>query len=148
MLQRRTLAAVAVVLALIGGACNTKDDATDPTLTSGGVSSPDEVVFDSGVLPETVPESFPLPAGSAIGSTMVVTNTGFTEVIIRVAAELGVTAQFFEQGLEQNGFVVDNSGEGDGHWDIEFNLDGVKGTIDITEPQDAISQAVVRYNVP
>lgn len=79
---------------------------------------------------------------------MVVTDTGFTEVVLRINAELGITAQFFEQNLEQGGFEVGSSGDNAGNWDIEFNLDGVKGTIDISEPQEGISQAVVRYNVP
>lgn len=144
MLKLRTAAAIA--LALLGAACS--DGSTTSTSGATAIDSPDEVVFDSGELPATIPDNFPLPAGSTVGSTMVVTDTGFTEVIVRVSAELGITVEFFEQNLEQNGFVVDSSSGDEAKWVIEFSLDGVKGTIDITEPQSAISQAVLRYNVP
>ena len=143
-MKLRTAAAIA--LALLGAACS--DGSTTSTSGATAIDSPDEVVFDSGELPATIPDNFPLPAGSAVGSTMVVTDTGFTEVIVRVSAELGITVEFFEQNLEQNGFVVDSSSGDESKWVIEFSLDGVKGTIDITEPQSAISQAVLRYNVP
>ena len=69
-----------VVVALIGAACSD----TEGTTTTGGVSSADDVVFGEGELPETIPGEFSLPTGSAIGSTMVVTKTGFTEVIVRI----------------------------------------------------------------
>jgi len=146
LLKLRTLAAAAIAIALLGAACS--DGSTTSTSTAAAIDSPDEVVFSSGELPATIPDNFPLPAGSTVGSTMVVTDTGFTEVIVRVSAELGITAEFFEQNLDQNGFVVDSSNGEQDKWVIEFNLDGVKGTIDITEPQSGISQAVVRYNVP
>lgn len=148
MLQRQIIATIVIVLALIGGACSDGDESTSSTSIPTNAGSAEEVVFGSGVVPETLPDSFPMPAGSSVGSTMVVTDTGFTEVIIRVNAELGITTQFFEQNLELAGFEVDGSAADTGSWLIEFNLDGVKGTIDISEPQEAISQAVVRYNVP
>jgi hypothetical protein len=79
---------------------------------------------------------------------MVVAESGFTEVVVRVSAEKAVTARFFEQALVQNGFEVESSADDAGTWVIEFNTDGTKGTIDITEPLEGVSQAVVRYNVP
>ena len=77
---------------------------------------------------------------------MVITDSEFTEVIIRVGAEGGITTAFFEQNLEQAGFEIDSSANDAGDWAIEFNLDGVKGTIDISELQAGISEVVVRYN--
>lgn len=144
-MKRHTSAALAVVLALLGGACS-GSDGSDTTLAT--VDSPAEVVFGSGSIPETLPESFPMPAGSSIGSTMIVAESGFTEVVVRVGAEQIVTARFFEQALVQNGFEVDSSADDAGTWVIEFNSDGTKGTIDIAEPLEGVSQAVVRYNVP
>lgn len=147
MLRRSSIVATAVVLALLAGACSdTKDPATSTTATGG--DNPQEVVFDSGSLPDTIPADFPLPTGSSIGSTMVVTDTAFTEVVIRISATLGLTAEFFDQNLEQSGFEVVSSSGSDVEWTIEFVLDGAAGTIDITEPQSEISQAVVRFNVP
>lgn len=144
MLKRHTFA-LAIALALIGGACS-GGEGSDTTLA--GVGSPAEVVFGSGSLPETFPASFPMPTGSSIGSTMVVIESGFTEVVVRLGAGQVVTAKFFEQALAQNAFEVDSSADDGGTWVIEFNRDGARGTIAIAEPLEGISQAVVRYNLP
>ena len=141
MLKWRIL--ILVAIALVGVGCS---DTTETTTTSGAVSA-DDVVFGQGVLPDTIPEGFPLPAGSAVGSTMVI-NEGLTEVVIRINAEQGSVAEFFNQGLPNGGFTVDRSEAVDKAWVIEFSDDAAKGTLDITEPQQGISQAVLRYDVP
>jgi len=147
--KRQMLAVAAVVLALIGAGCGDGDDAVASSVSSGAAaSSADDVIFGSGEFPETIPDGFPLPAGSSVGSTMIVTKTGFTEVVVRVGAGIGVTAEFFDQSLGQAGFSVDSSAAAGEAWVIEFSIDGSKGTIDITEPLEGVSQAVVRYNVP
>jgi hypothetical protein len=122
------------------------DGGSSSTVTTAGGA--DDVVFGSGELPDTIPAEFPLPAASSVGSTMVITSTGFTEVVIRVGAVQGVTAEFFGQNLAAAGFTIDSSGDSDGTWIIEFRHDEARGTIDITEPEQGISQVVVRYNVP
>jgi hypothetical protein len=143
--KRKAFVVLVAALALVAAGCS---DDGDSTTTGAIVSSADDVVFGSGELPDTIPDNFPLPVGSSVGSTMLVTKTGFTEVVIRVSAELGVTVQFFDQALSAAGFAVDNSAaDGDG-WIIEFGVDDTRGSIDITEPLEGISQAVVRYNVP
>ncbi|MEA2002947.1 MAG: hypothetical protein U9N84_13815 [Actinomycetota bacterium] len=143
--KRRALVILVAALAVIGAGCS---DDSNATATTGSVSSAEDIVFGSGELPNTIPANFPLPVGSAIGSTMLVTKTGFTEVAVRVSAEVGVTAQFFDQALSAAGFVIDSSAaDGDG-WLIEFSVDGTKGSIEITQPLGGVSQAVVRYNVP
>ncbi len=144
--MKHKIFAAAALLLVLGGACSDGEGAASSTTAVAGSS--DEVVFASGSLPETLPDTFPLPVGSSVGSTMVVSATGFTEVIVRISAEQGITTQFFEQGLRQAGFEVDNSAAVAEGWTIEFNLDGTKGAIDITEPVEGISQAVVRYNLP
>ncbi len=69
--------------------------------------------------------------------------------ILRISAEQGVSAQFFEQGLAQGGFNVDVSTADDsGGWLIEYSDAAGKGTIELTEPLEGVSQALVRYNVP
>ena len=147
ILRRPLLVAAAVVFALLISACSDGDDAGSTT-SGAGVASGDDVVFGSGELPGTIPAEFPMPAGSVIGSTMVVTSSGFTEVVTRINAERGVAAQFFDQSLSQAAFTVESSAAQDTIWVIEFNKDGVKGTIEISEPAQGISQAVIRYNVP
>ncbi len=133
---------VLIAIAVIGAACS---DTTETTTT--GAPSGDDVVFGQGEMPASVPEEFPLPAGSAIGSTMVIRD-GITEVVIRVSAERGVTAQFFDQGLTSGGFIVDRSEDAGDAWEIDFSRDATKGTLEITEPTEGISQVVLRYNVP
>jgi hypothetical protein len=138
----RILAVIAI--AVLGTGCS---DSQGTTTTQGNTSGED-VVFGQGQMPETIPEEFPLPAGSVIGSTMVVADTGFTEVVVRINAELGISAEFFSQSLAQAGFDVNSSAEGENRWLIEFSKDSAKGTIDLSEAVSGISQAVVRYNVP
>ncbi len=134
---------VVIAIALLGAGCSD----TEGTTTTEGITG-DDVVFGEGAIPETIPEEFQLPAGSAVGSTMVVTKTGFTEVIVRISAELGISAEYFNQTLPQSGFDVSSSeAVGDG-WVIEFTMGSTRGTIDLTEPVSGISQAVIRYNVP
>ncbi|MCP3997586.1 MAG: hypothetical protein GY722_21365 [bacterium] len=143
MLKWRILIMVAMAVAILGAGCS---DDTNTTTTAGSVAA-DDVVFGQGALPDTIPSYFPLPAGTAIGSTMVIRD-GLTEVVIRVSAVQGVTAQFFNQSLPEEGFTVDRS-EADGNgWVIDFSDGDAKGTLDITEPQEGISQAVLRFDVP
>lgn len=146
-LKRLVLAAVAVALAVAVAGCSDNGETSESApLTSDSPS--EDVVFGSGELPSTIPDGFPLPAGSAVGSTMVVTTTGFTEAIVRMNAEQSLAVSYFEQELPKAGFTVDGSADDNGSWLIEFNNDGAKGTIEITEPVEGISQAVIRYNVP
>ncbi len=144
MIKRFIPFAVAGALLLVG--CS--DSVTSTTTGDTTVSSADDVVFGSGELPETIPAEFPVPMGSSIGSTMVVATSGFTEVIIRLSVERGIAVQFYEQGLEQAGFNVDESADSGDAWEIEFSDSESKGTIEISEPQQGISQALVRWNVP
>jgi hypothetical protein len=144
-LKGRTVIALVAVLAVVGAGCT---DAAETTTTTASVAPGEDIVFGDGVLPDTIPDGFPLPNGSAIGSTMVVGQTGFTEVVVRVSAEQGITAEFFSQGLNQNGFTVDRSEAEGENWVIEFSTDTSKGTIDVSEPVEGISQAIVRYNLP
>lgn len=142
-MQWRILLVVAMV-AVVGAGCTD----TQGTTTTEAVISGDDVIFDEGELPDSIPDGFQLPAGSAVGSTMVVTKTGFTEVIVRISAELGITAEYFNQSLPLSGFTVDASEASGAGWAISFSNDEARGTIDLTEPVPGISQAVVRYNVP
>ena len=143
-MKGRIIVAVLVALAVIATGCSDSAE----TSTTVSVDPGDDIVFGDGILPETIPEAFPLPTGSAIGSTMVVTKTGFTEVVVRISTEMGIAAEFFSKGLGQNGFTVASS-EADGpNWAIEFSDDSARGTIDISEPVEGISQAVLRYNLP
>lgn len=144
--KRHIFALVSVILFAAGCSDST---GTTTTLPDTSVTATEDVVFGSGELPETVPDNFPIPQGSVVGSTMVVTDTGFTEVILRINAQLDLSVQFFDQGLAQAGFTVDGSAADDNAgWLIEYSDASGKGTIRFSESAEGITQAVVRHNLP
>ena len=140
---KNVVVALAALVVLVAGC-----DSTENTTTTDAVTSAEDVIFSEGELPDTIPADFPMPAGSAVGATMVVTKTGFTEVVLRVNAEQGIAVEFFNQALSQAGFTVDRSEADASGWLIEFSRDGEKGTIGVSAAQESISQAIIRYNVP
>lgn len=145
MSKMKAVFVAAVALVIVATGCSKGAETT----TSVAGSASDDMVFGEGVMPDTIPAAFPLPQGSSIGTTMVVPKTGFTEVVIRVGAEQGVAAEYFNQALSQAGFSVDKSAADDnGHWLIEYSDESARGTIDISRATDGVSQAVVRYNLP
>jgi len=148
----RSVVAATAVLTVIAAGCNgttnTTTSTTTSTTTTVPVSSSEDVVFGEGELPATIPAEFPLPAGAVVGTTMVITKTGFTEVIIRAGSEQGVMAEFFNQSLDEAGFSIDLSEANGNAWLIEFSQGDARGTIDVSTPAVGISQAVIRYNVP
>ena len=144
--KRYSLALVAVVL-FVGGCSDGSGDTTTSAQGSTGVA--DDVVFGSGEIPETLPTNFPIPQGSVVGSTMVVSETGFTEVILRINADIELSVDFFDQGLTQAGFAIDSSAtdEYDG-WLIEYSDASAKGAVRFVGSAEGITQAVVRHNLP
>ena len=122
MLKRMLLAAVVVGLAVSLTGCSDSVETGESEPPSSGPV--EDVVYASGELPETIPDEFPLPEGSVIGSTMVITDTGFTEVIVRMSAEKDLAVSFFDQELPKAGFIVDSSADDGGSWLIEYSLDG------------------------
>ena len=123
-IQRIGKAAFLALLAtslLLVAACS--DD--EPTTSSTGVE------FGSGSLPPTVPESFPIPEGAVISSTLVNWDTGFTEVIYRVPAQPAAVILFYGQNLERTGYTTISS-EGDATMrTIEFEGNGIAGELEI-----------------
>ncbi len=142
---RIAMVAVAAVAVAAAGCSDTTESTT--TTAPDTTAQTEDVVFGQGAMPESIPSGFPVPAGSAIGATMVIKD-GLTEVVMRVNAPPSVTAQFFDVELQNAGFAVDDVAEVETGWTIAFNDEGNKGTIDITEPLEGLSQAVVRFNVP
>ena len=69
-------------------------------------------------------------------------------MVVRINADQGIAAEFFNQSLEAAGYSVDLSEANEEGWLIEFSRDGAKGTIDLTTPLLGISQAIIRFNVP
>jgi hypothetical protein len=148
LIKRRLLLSAVLALAVVAGGCGDSSGTTTAAVDASGDSAADDVAFGSGELPETIPADFPLPPGSAIGSTMVITSSGFTEAIVRVGAELEAVVGFFDQELGSAGFEIEDSSSDGSGWLIRFDRDGATGTVEVTEPQPGLSQVIVRYNVP
>lgn len=136
------MVAMAVLLVAVISGCGAKAAPTTAAAATG-----DDIVFGEGEVPATIPDGFPLPTGSVVGSTMVVAESGLTEFVVRDAIEQSTMVEFFDVNLPNAGLAVDASGaDGDG-WRIEFSDGAAKGTIDITTAAPAVSQAVIRFNV-
>jgi hypothetical protein len=148
VLKSRSYIFVLVFVGVFAVGCSDSTASTTlPPDTS--VTSAEDVVFGSGELPETLPDNLPVPQGSVVGTTMVVTKTGVTEVVLRINAGLDLSVQFFDQGLAQAGFSVASSLADDSDvWLIEYSDSSAKGTILFTESVEGITDAVVRHNVP
>ena len=146
MLKWRIAMVVVAAVAVAATGCSDTTESTTTTATET-TEQTEDVVFGQGVMPESIPSGFPVPAGSAIGATMVIKD-GLSEVVMRVNAPPAVTAQFFDVELQNAGFTVDDVAEVETGWIVAFNHDGSKGTIDITEPLEGLSQAILRFNVP
>ena len=117
-------------------------EAPEQTTTTSDPSEP--IVFGSGVMPDTMPEGFPIPAEAVIGSTLIDRDRNVTEVIVRIPAAVEPVAQFFETNLPNRGYDVAASSGGETAWDIEFGGEGFGGTIAITLGAQDVSQAVIR----
>jgi len=131
---------LAVVLVVGTSGCRA---VAEPTTTV----APHDVAFGEGELPATLPEGFPLPPGSVVGSTLV-TATGLTEVLVRVDGTPDDVAGSLDASLDDAGFTVRSVVvDGDG-WFIEFSDDSARGTIEIMALTPVVSQIVISYNLP
>lgn len=115
------------------------------TACSGGEAE-EPIVFGEGVLPDTVPEDFPVPQASSIGSTLVDNVNGRTEVSMIVAENVEPVAQFFVVNLVNRGYVVDTSAGNDSEWEIAFRRDNLEGTIEVTNLGVGTSSAILKLS--
>jgi hypothetical protein len=131
---RKLIGAVAlgaIVVAACSGATTettttTATSATTPTATTIVQGS---VIFGNGSVPETVPDSFPIPDAAVIGTTLQDTESGRTEVVMVLPAEPEAVVLYYEENLPTAGYEVTRSeAAGSGHA-IEFTGDGVSGQI-------------------
>lgn len=133
---------VAVVAAVSLAACSGGDD----TSTTIGAIDPNDVVFGSGELPESLPDDFPVPAEAVIGSTLVVASTGSTEMIVRIPSSFDVAATYYEQNLEARGYTVESSESvSDTRWELELSRESLTGNITLTAIGSDITEAVMQF---
>lgn len=131
-----------IVVALVASGCSSSSGDTATTTEADANAS--AVVFGRGTVPETVPDSFPIPDEAVIGATMVDTNRSLTEMVIALPASVGAVVTYYEDNLPLSGYEITSSDGTDGEWAMEFNGEGVDGEIRIRVGGSGVSAATVR----
>ena len=108
----------------------------------GGDTSPDGVVIGSGVIPETMPEGFPIPAGAVIGETSMDRDAKTTVVDLTTEGSLVSAVSAFTIGLVSSGYIVDQSEEQGDDWVIRFSRQDLRGTIALESGDDGVGATV------
>ncbi len=108
----------------------------------GGGTSSDGVVLGSGVIPESMPDGFPVPAGAVIGRTSMDRDAKTTVVDLTTEGNLVSAVSTYTIGLVSSGYIVDRSEEqGDG-WVIRFSRQDLRGTIALVPGADGVGATV------
>lgn len=136
-----TVLATLIVVALFAAGCS--DSSTDTT-TAGNSDAAAGVVFGRGSIPDTVPDSFPIPEEAVIGATLIDTNRGLTEMIVTFPASVEAVVMYYEDNLPLGGYEITSSDGTDGEWAMEFNGEGIDGVIRIKAGGSGLSSATVR----
>ncbi len=132
----RLVAALLVGIAVMA-ACSDDGAATGTT---------EAVVFGEGVIPESVPDDFPIPSNSVVGTTLVDKINNRTEFRLTVVADITSTVQFFQVGLVNQGYII-NSSEGNAtEWTLTFSDGDLQGQIFTTPQSDSVTTSVVSVN--
>ncbi len=138
------LVALVALCTMIATSCSGGSGANSTTTAATGSGAPD-IEFTDGVLPESLPGDFPIPAQAVVGSGMVNRTAGTTELIIRIPASVEAVAKFFDDNFAARGYdVISSEANGASGWAITFEKDGLSGTIELSPVGIDISQAVLR----
>lgn len=132
------LAVVAVVATGCGGSSEGDATAMDSDVSASGV------VFGRGSVPDTVPVSFPIPDEAVVGTTLVDSNRGITEMTLTFPAAVPAVVTYYEENLPIREYEIASSSGTEGEWLMEFNGDGIDGEIRIRAGGSGLSSATVR----
>lgn len=134
-MRRRFLLIVAVVatLGLVATAC-------------GGDEPAEPVEFGEGEVPESMPDSVPLPGGAVIGSTLIDRLNNRTEMALQARMEFEALVQFYSVELVGSGFLVQDSSGSASSWTIRFADGDLQGTVVISPAGLGVARAVVTVN--
>jgi hypothetical protein len=126
-------------LALVVTACG--DDDTTTT------ESTEAIVFSEGVIPDSVPESFPIPPDAVIGTTLVDKINNRTEFRMTITSDMETTVRFFQVGLVNQGYVITSSEGNAAEWTMTFSTGELTGSI-FTTPQGGgfVTTSVLSFN--
>ncbi len=148
MKHRRLLATLLVAITIAAAAC-TSTAGSDSTVTDAGsttttIELPD-LEFGRGIMPASVPASWPMPVRSTIGSTMIDGTRGLTEVVATFPANVSAVVDYYTQNLPILGYEVTASGGTDGGWRIEFAGEGVTGELLLSVGGSGITAGTMRF---
>ena len=128
MRTRRTLFALVAVIAIAAAACSGASQEISSAVadTSTTVALPD-LEFGRGVMPVSVPDTWPMPEQAVIGATMIDGVNGRTEVVATFPATVDEVVSYYTTNLPIVGFDITKSEGSDGDWTLEFSGNGVTG---------------------
>ncbi|MEN8234986.1 MAG: hypothetical protein ABFR89_08720 [Actinomycetota bacterium] len=129
--------ALVLVVGLLAVGCG---DSSPDTSTSGDSG----VVFGKGSVPETVPDSFPIPDEAVVGTTLVDSNRGVTEMVLTFPAALSAVVKYYDDNLPPRGYEISTSEGAETRWSIEFAGEGVTGVIAVNVEGNGLSSATVK----
>ena len=133
------LAFLALAIALTATACGESSDETTTTIADSS-----GVVFGRGSVPDTVPDSFPIPDQARVGATLVDANRGLTEMILTFPANVDAVVDYYEENLPPRGYEITLSEGSDAEWLMEFNGEGVDGVLRVKTGGSGIAAATVQ----
>lgn len=143
MRTRRILIALVAVIAVVSAACTSSDDTVAPETTTTSFEFP-ELEFGRGILPASVPASWPTPEQSVIGTTMMDGTRRLTEIVITYPANVTDVADYYTTNLPVLGFEVTSVSGGDAAVTVGFDGNGVSGTVVLTTGGTGLSAGTIR----
>jgi hypothetical protein len=143
MRTSRILIALVLAIAVVSAACTSSSDTAAPETTTTSFEFPDLEV-SRGVLPASVPSSWPTPEQSVIGATMMDGTRRLTEIVMTYPASVSDVAAYYTTNLPVLGYEVTSVSGNDGKVTITFADDGVSGTIVLTTGGTSLSAGTIR----
>ena len=140
MPRSRLITSVVVVVALVLVVTACGGSSTDITTTTGS-----EVAFGRGSVPETVPESFPIPDEAVVGATLIDAARGLTEMILTFPADTAAVVAYYEENLPPRGYQITDSDGSETEWRIEFADDVVDGVMSVQTGGSGVAAAAVQF---
>ena len=141
MRQFRSPAIVVALLAIALTATACGDSSGETTTTT---ADPSGVVFGRGSVPETVPNSFPVPDQARVGTTLVDANRRLTEMILTFPADTAAVVDYYEENLPLRGYEIATSDGTDAEWLIEFAGEGFEGVIRVKTGGSGVAAATLQ----
>ncbi|MEA2022783.1 MAG: hypothetical protein U9N79_00680, partial [Actinomycetota bacterium] len=136
---------VLIVVSILAAGCG--GSSPDTTTTVASMTDGSDVVFGRGSVPDTVPDSFPIPDGAVVGATLVDADRGLTEMILTFPTAVDAVVTYYEKNLPARGYKITRSDGTGSDRAIEFDGEGIDGVIRLKVGGSGVSAASVRLTV-